>query len=547
MKYKVNDFRVDFRLSEEEWLAILSKKLKGEKILSHQILRKSVDARKNLLFVYQLVIELKRRFSEKERKLLGIELYEPEVYQLPYLSEGRAKPADQDRISPRPIIIGSGPAGLFAGLILAEAGRNPLIVERGECVEKRQKTIDHYNRTGELNEESNIQFGEGGAGTFSDGKLNTGIKDIGGRRGKVLQTFVACGAKDDILYDAKPHIGTDYLVKVVANLRHKIEALGGEIRFDTKVEEILTENGRIKGIVTATGEEISADIVVLAIGHSARDTFAMLKNKGIKMEAKPFAVGLRIEHKQKIIDENQYGKYAGHKNLDAAEYKLTYQAKNGRRVYSFCMCPGGRVVNSASEKGRIVCNGMSYQARDLENANSAILVGIDEKDYGTGVLAGMEYQRRLEEKAFALAGSNYAMPIETFGDFKAARTDHFNVSKDINSSLECAYQPANLRSLFSEDVNRALVEAIDVFGNRIKGFDSPEALLTGVESRSSSPVRILRQEDGVSVNCIGLYPCGEGAGYAGGIMSAAIDGIKTAEKILGKIKIAKQCAEREIR
>lgn len=529
MKYRIRDFKVDFRLQEEEWVAALEKKLSGRKLLSYKILRKSVDARKNLMFVYHLMIETTGKLSPQDLKKLNAEIYMEEKYRLPCAYETGNQCYQSDGL--RPVVIGSGPAGLFACLILAECGLKPILFERGEAVEKREQSIAHYNQTGELNTESNIQFGEGGAGTFSDGKLNTGVKDALGRRGKVLETFVQAGAKENILYDAKPHIGTDYLIRVVAGIRKKIESLGGEIHFESRVDEIITENGRVKGVLVK-GQKITAETVVLAIGHSARDSFEMLLEKEISMESKPFAVGLRVEHKQSIIDRNQYGKFAGHPHLPAAEYKLTYQAENGRRVYSFCMCPGGRVVNSASEKGRLVCNGMSYEARDLDNANSAILIGIDERDYGEGILAGLEYQRKLEEKAFRLGGGDYAMPVETYGDFKKSCSADFQPSKSIVSSLECKTRYADLRQLFSEDMNIALIEAMQDFGKRIQGFDDDQALLTGVESRSSSPVRILRGEDYQSLNCKGLYPCGEGAGYAGGIMSAALDGIKVAEKIV---------------
>lgn len=534
MKYKIKDFRVDFRVSQAEWFRLLSKRVKGQEIISYQILRKSVDARKNVLFVYQVMVEVKAKFSDKDCKSLGLDPYQAESYHLPS-SYQVGREWLKTHPDSRPLVVGTGPAGLFAGLILAEAGLCPLILDRGQCVEKRQESVNHYNQTGQLNEESNIQFGEGGAGTFSDGKLNTGVKDRAGRRAKVLQTFVDCGAKPDILYDAKPHIGTDYLIKVVANMRRQIENLGGQIRFDTRLDQLLVENGRVKGLVTGQGEKILSDTIVLAIGHSARDTFTMLNQAGIHMEAKPFAVGLRIEHKQALIDRNQYGNFAGHDKLGAADYKLTYQAANGRRVYSFCMCPGGRVVNSASEKGRLVCNGMSYQARDLENANSAILVGVDQRDYGTGVLAGMEYQRRLEEKAFALGGKTYAMPIESFGDYRRGQREIFRQNGQVRSSLECPVKYADLSGLFSPEINEAIIEGIQAFGQKMEGFDQDQALLTGVESRSSSPVRIVRGDDFQSLNCQGLYPCGEGAGYAGGIMSAALDGIKTGEKVIAHL------------
>lgn len=534
MKYKIKDYKVDFRLTEDVWRENLQKKV-SKRIKTIEILRKSIDARKNLMFVYHLMIETEQPLSAGESKKLNAEPYHEEKYKLPCHPEiGKQKRRDG---LAAPVIIGCGPAGLFAAFILAECGFSPILLERGEAVEERVKTVATYNRTGQLNPQSNIQFGEGGAGTFSDGKLNTGVKDALGRRDKILRTFVDCGAKENILYEAKPHIGTDYLIEVVKNMRHKIEEMGGKIFFGTKVEELLLQDDKIIGVRTnhKDREEIRSSHVVLAIGHSARDTFEMLLDKKIMMEPKPFAVGLRVEHKQEWIDKNQYGSFAGHPHLEAAEYKLTHQATNGRRVYSFCMCPGGRVVNSASEPQRLVCNGMSYEARDLENSNSAILIGIDERDYGQGILAGLHYQRELEEKAFVLGGGTYAMPVECYGDFKDAKQKDFKESSVIRSSLECDYRYANLRSLFSGEIAEAFCEAMEAFGKKIEGFAHPEVLLTGVESRSSSPVRIVRNEEYHSQNCKGLYPCGEGAGYAGGIMSAAIDGIKVAEKVINSM------------
>ena len=451
----------------------------------------------------------------------------------------------------RIIIIGCGPAGLFCGYELARHGFKPVILERGADVDKRSEIVDKFWATGELDEKSNVQFGEGGAGTFSDGKLNTMVKDKECRGAEALDIFVRHGAPEKIMYEAKPHIGTDILKNVVKNIREDIKSLGGEVYFESQVTElILDDNKALRGVkvrqnVEGSGKEaeekiIDLDAAVLAIGHSARDTFYMLKDRQVEMQPKPFAVGFRVEHPQSLINMSQYG--AEHvKGLGAAPYKLVTTTESGRGVYSFCMCPGGFVVNASSEKGRLAVNGMSYSGRDGKNANSAIIITVDPKDFGgSDVLSGVEFQRGLEEKAYNLAGGK--IPVEYYGDFKRgcgqviSEPDKMYIKEDdFLPQTKGEYQFADVHKILPDELNDAFIEGMENFGRMIKGYNDSHTLLLGVESRTSSPVRIMRGESGESTNIQGLFPCGEGAGYAGGIMSAAMDGIRSAEFVARKL------------
>ncbi|MDR1563987.1 MAG: hypothetical protein LBS74_03430 [Oscillospiraceae bacterium] len=494
-------------------------KIPPQSIRSVKILKRSADARKkyDIRLHYSLAVSLncdEQAVLECNPKLLS---YEPYVYNLPQ-NTGRVQ---------HPVVVGSGPAGLFAGLILAEAGLNPLILERGKPVDLRRKDVQALFNTGELNPESNVQFGEGGAGTFSDGKLTTGTKNP--RSAKVIEEFIKAGAPAEIAYQAKPHIGTDYLMRVVKGLRERIEALGGRFLFQTKLEGLILREGRLCAL-RAGGAEIEADAIILAIGHSARDTFEMLLESGVPMEAKPFSVGARIEHPQALIDSIQYGSFAGSPALGAADYKLAVHLPNGRGVYTFCMCPGGQVVAAASESGGICTNGMSLFARKAANANSALLVGVNPEDFGSShPLAGMEFQRKIEAAAYKLSGS-YRAPAQLAGDLIANRT-----SKRLGA-VRPSYHPGVLLgelSCLPEFVRSSLAAGIAEMEKKLRGFALADAVLTAPETRSSSPVRILRGEDLQSA-IKGLYPCGEGAGYAGGIISAAVDGILCAEAVLNK-------------
>ncbi|MDA3845047.1 MAG: FAD-dependent oxidoreductase [Vallitaleaceae bacterium] len=526
MKITINQIRLPYNHLDNRLGETIERLLKlsgPEEIITIQIKKKSIDARKKqqLMYIYEVDVETSRDCFVDNKNIM---LTKPiEQYKTPVVGLDGNTP---------PVIIGTGPAGLFCALILAEAGLRPIVYERGSAVEERINQTETFFKTGQLDLQSNIQFGEGGAGTFSDGKLSTGVKDKFGRKEKVLNTFYEAGAKDEILYSNKPHIGTDYLITVVANMRRRIIELGGEIHFNHFMEDILIEDMTVKGLVVKSDEakEISVNQLVLAIGHSARDTFTMLSEKPIEMEPKAFAIGLRIEHPQVMINESQYGKDRDRSFLPAADYKLTYRTHKGRGVYSFCMCPGGYVVNSSSESGHAVCNGMSYFARDAVNANAALLVNVGIEDFGaTHVLAGMEFQRKWEKKAYELGKSNFSLPVQTLKDFKLGKvTKHLG---SVKPSVQGKSEFADLNECLPEFVSEAIKEALPEFDTKIKGFDRNDAILIGVETRSSSPVRIVRNEEMIS-NIAGVYPCGEGAGYAGGIMSAAIDGIKVAEMII---------------
>lgn len=488
--------------------------------------RRGYDARKagTILFTYTLDIEvdneaaLLKKFSRDAR----LSRTPDENYRFPY-----AAPPGTTR---RPLVIGTGPCGLFAGLALARMGFRPIILERGKSVRRRTKDVWAFWRQRAFNPESNVQFGEGGAGTFSDGKLHTGIKDRGHHARKVLQEFIAAGAPPEILYISKPHIGTYKLVKVVEHLRATILALGGEVRFEQHVTDIDIDAGAIRGVRLASGEYIASEQVVLAVGHSARDTFEMLHSRGVAIEAKPFSIGFRIEHPQRMVDACRLGRYAGHSALGAADYKVVHHCANGRSVYSFCMCPGGQVVAAASEPGRVVTNGMSTYSRNQDNANAGIVVGITPADFGSDhALAGIALQRHWEGRAFVLGGSNYNAPVQRVGDF--LRGEASVALGSVKPSYTPGVTPCDLASALPDYAIAAIREAIPAFEHSIRGYAQEDAVLTAVETRTSSPVRIPRNAQFESVAVRGLYPAGEGAGYAGGIMSAAVDGMKVAEAV----------------
>lgn len=496
------------------------KKLRINNINNYKIVKKSIDARdkNSIYYVYELDIDTNER----------VRIDNKDIFNTPN-EEYKYEITGTNKLNNRIVIVGSGPAGLMCSYLLCEAGYSPLIIEQGEPIEDRVKSVEEFFNTNKLNTLSNIQFGEGGAGTFSDGKLNTLVKDKRFIGKKVFEIFIENGAPEEIMYLNKPHIGTDILRKVIVNMRNKIISMGGEFRFNTKLTNINIDNNKISSIIVNSSEEIMCDVLVLAIGHSSRDTFKMLYDKGFSMKSKNFAVGFRIEHSQDMINKSQYGEK--YKLLPPADYKLTHQCSNGRGVYSFCMCPGGFVVNASSEENRLVVNGMSNYNRDEKNANSAIVVTVTNKDYGDGVLDGVEFQRRLEEKAYSLGSG--LIPVQKYIDYK----NNINSSSlgEVIPNTKGNYKLSNLRSIFSDDINSSLIEGIESFGNKIKGFNRDDSILLGVESRTSSPVIIERNEDLVS-SVEGIYPCGEGAGYAGGITTAAIDGIKVFEKIIEKYK-----------
>ncbi|ASJ40279.1 NAD(P)/FAD-dependent oxidoreductase [Vibrio vulnificus] len=525
---RLTELRLPLDHEEGALLEAITAKLgiPAEQVLSFSMFRRGYDARKktNIQLIYTLDIEV-----ANQDKLLAKFSKDPHVRETPDMEYKYVAQAPAN-LTERPIVIGFGPCGLFAGLVLAQMGFNPIIVERGKEVRERTKDTFGFWRKRTLNPESNVQFGEGGAGTFSDGKLYSQVKDPNFYGRKVITEFVAAGAPEEILYVSKPHIGTFKLVTMIEKMRAKILELGGEIRFSTRVDDIHMEDGQITGVTLSNGEELKSRHVVLAVGHSARDTFEMLHERGVYMEAKPFSVGFRIEHKQSMIDEARFGSNAGNPILGAADYKLVHHCKNGRTVYSFCMCPGGTVVAATSEEGRVVTNGMSQYSRAERNANSAIVVGISpEIDYPGDPLAGIRFQRELESNAYRLGGENYDAPAQKIGDFLKGRDP--SALGDVEPSFTPGIKLTDLEKALPPFAIEAIREAIPAFDRKIKGFASEDGLLTGVETRTSSPVCIKRDKEYQSVNLKGFYPAGEGAGYAGGILSAGIDGIKVAEAV----------------
>lgn len=533
-------------LYQNDLYQLLKKKLHIDRseIRHFEILKRSIDARKkpDLFYIYSLLLSLDEKKEaalikkSSEKKLPGgirIRSYQ----KIPYLVQTPTRQMDT-----RPVVVGAGPAGLFSALILARAGLRPILIERGDEITERTKDVEKFFQSGKLDPESNVQFGEGGAGAFSDGKLNTQVHDKEGRNRFVLETFVKAGARPEILYDPKPHVGTDKLVSIVANIRKEIQSLGGEVRFRTRLIDFTEKDGKLISIQTARSaghgqdgegkshaeimEEIPCNDLILAIGHSARDTFRMLYGKGLPMKAKQFAVGFRVEHPQDWLNLHQYGFLDP--ALPAASYKLACNLDNGRSIYSFCMCPGGYVENSSSEEGQLLVNGMSYSARDSKNCNSAIIVSVGEKEYSLDdPLAAIEYQKDLEIKAYRLAGgkipqqllSDYrqGIPSKSYGDFPSVTRGETEL--------------CNLRGIFSPEIEASFLSGMEAFDRKIRGFNRKDAILSGVESRTSSPIRIERDANG-QTSIQGIYPCGEGAGYAGGIMSAAMDGMKMAEKLI---------------
>ena len=511
----------EHNISQLPFEAAQALRISASKIRKLTIVRRSVDARKKpdvrIVYTVDVAVDGSENKILKQSGCKRASLANNKYYKVPKCDKTPTH---------RPVVVGFGPAGMFAGLVLAMAGLRPLILERGEDAVSRHEKVQKFWETGKLDPKSNVQFGEGGAGTFSDGKLNTGVNNP--RIGWILEQFVKMGARENILFDAKPHVGTDVLLTVVQNLRQKIISLGGEVRFNAQVTDIQQENGALTGLIINHNETVPCDQVILAIGHSARDTFTYLQETGIPLEAKPFAMGVRIEHPQQVIDASQYGQY--NPVLPPADYKLVKHLE-GETVYTFCMCPGGYVVAASSEEGGVVTNGMSYADREGENANAALLVTVNPKDFPSqDPLAGMHWQREIEQKAYSVGGGSYAAPAQTVGDFLNGR------SSVGAGSVKPTYRPGvtwcDLHEVLPAKITDALKEALPQLDGNLKGFAHPDSVLTAPETRSSSPVRILRDETRQSVGLRGLYPAGEGAGYAGGIMSAAIDGMQCAEALI---------------
>jgi uncharacterized FAD-dependent dehydrogenase len=531
MTIRINNIILNIEQPKEVLSSKIAKKLnvsKGE-ILNLKIIKESIDARKkdNIKFNYSVEVKL-----DNERGIISRNKDKDIIIDEDLVEEKLKK--GNTLLNTRPVVIGFGPAGIFAALTLAQSGYKPIVFERGEDVDTRTKTVESFwNGEADLNLESNVQFGEGGAGAFSDGKLTTRIKD--NRCTKVIESFIKAGAPKEIAYEGKPHIGTDVLKGVVKRIREEIINLGGEVHFNSKLEGVGIKSSKLNRIIV-NKNEIPCEVLVLAIGHSSRDTYEMLNTQGIFMEPKAFAIGVRAEHPQNLINESQYGKFAEHPRLKAADYKLAYQSKElGRGIYSFCMCPGGTVVAAASEDKRLVTNGMSYHARNLDNANSALVVTVGPEDFrGNSPLKGMEFQRYYESLAYNLGGGDYKAPIQLIGDFLKDKKS--NKIGSVIPSYKPGYEFKELKDCLPNYVVKALKEGIVKFDTRINGYSSEDAILTGIETRTSAPVRILRNEDLQSISAKGLYPTGEGAGFAGGIISAAVDGIKVAEKIIEEFK-----------
>lgn len=521
---RISQLKLPISHSREDLERKIQKSLPVKKAFTYEIVRQSLDARKKSekKFVYTIDVAYNSRKSEQEsiRRINHKNIMSTQRPEYHFPASG-----NQPLKFP-PVVVGSGPAGLFCALALAKNGYCPLVIERGAPVSSRKEDVEKFWKTGILNPRSNVQFGEGGAGTFSDGKLNTLVKDPSGRIRAVLQMFVEAGAPSEILYQQKPHLGTDVLMGIVESIRRQIEASGGRFLFHTQVIDFLCEDNRISGLLLENGEKIPAQAVVCAIGHSARDTFETLYRRGFSMEAKAFAVGVRIEHPQEMINQALYGE-KDNPLLGAASYKLTHRTSLGRGIYTFCMCPGGYVVNASSEEKALAINGMSYHARDGKNANSALIVPVSPSDYPDDTpLGGVAYQRQLEQKAWELAQGK--IPVQLWQDFQQGKAS-IQLGQ-VAPSIKGAYQLSSLHSILPDAISAAIREGIPAFDKKIPGFARPDCLLSGIESRSSSPVRILRGPD-MQSNIQGFYPCGEGAGYAGGITSAAVDGLKTAEAI----------------